>query len=74
MTFINLQGELNKTYQVGFHLSAEAPRPRMEAKWPKSPEENLQRLDDAGLPFDRGVPYCIRCKGMQWLLSSYNPC
>ncbi|KAG7009356.1 hypothetical protein G7Y79_00003g012240 [Physcia stellaris] len=45
-TLINLQGKLDQKYQAG---------------WPSSPEENLQRLKNAGLPYERGVPKCNRC-------------
>lgn len=31
--------------------------------WPASPEENLKRLEDAGIPLDRGVPRCGNCSG-----------
>jgi hypothetical protein len=30
----------------------------MKERWPKSAEENLKRLGDAGIPMDRGVPKC----------------
>lgn len=35
----------------------------MAAGWPKDAEENLERLKDAGLPMDRGIPKCSRCDG-----------
>ncbi|KAL9128954.1 MAG: hypothetical protein Q9217_002470 [Psora testacea] len=60
-TYINLQGELDKTYQVGFYLSDRPKRGRAEAVWPKDAEENMKRLKDAGLPFERGIPNCSRC-------------
>ena len=82
MTFIDLQGNEDKTYRVGFHFSFDVPRQRMASAWPASQEENLERLKDAGLPFDRGVPYCLRCKGKSsvllpnsrscWLTKSQN--
>ncbi|KAL9066974.1 MAG: hypothetical protein Q9161_007218 [Pseudevernia consocians] len=60
-TYVNLQGELDKTYKVGFHLS---PKPRRETAkqgWPETPKENIQRLKNAGLPMERGIPKCMRC-------------
>lgn len=36
----------------------------MKGRWPATPEENLERLDDAGIPLDRGVPKCTRCGEM----------
>lgn len=62
-TYVNLQGELDKTYKVGFHLS---PKPRRETAkqgWPETPEENIERLKNAGLPMERGIPKCMRCNG-----------
>lgn len=63
LTFVNLQGELDKTYQVGFYFSPKPKRANMAAGWPKDAEENLERLKDAGLPMDRGIPKCTRCDG-----------
>lgn len=62
-TFVNLQGELDQKYQVGFHLSDKPRRKSQEEAWPSSKEENLERLKDAGLPMDRGIPKCTRCDG-----------
>ena len=36
----------------------------MKERWPASPAENLERLKNAGLPMDRGVPKCSRCEEM----------
>lgn len=36
----------------------------MKERWPASPEENLKRLENAGLPMDRGIPKCNRCGEM----------
>ena len=55
---MNLQGELGKKFVVGYFLSDKAQRPSMRGRWPKSSEENLRRLEDAGVPMDRGVPKC----------------
>ena len=60
---MDLQGELDKTYQVGFHLSDKPRRSNAVANWPKDAEENLDRLKDAGLPMERGIPKCSRCDG-----------
>lgn len=58
-----MQGELDKKYQVGFYFSAKPRRVNARQGWPSSPEENIERLKDAGLPFERGVPKCGRCGG-----------
>jgi len=62
-TYVNLQGELDKTYQVGYYFSPKPKRAIMAASWPESTEENLERLKDAGMPLDRGIPKCNRCDG-----------
>ena len=72
-TYVNLQGELNKIYKVGFHLS---PRPKRETAkqgWPATPEENLERLKNAGLPMERGIPKCMRCDGkLSFICASHS--
>ena len=65
-TYVNLQGELDKTYKVGFHLSANPKRETAKQGWPETPEENIERLKDAGLPLERGIPKCMRCDGMSF--------
>lgn len=62
-TYVNLQGELDKTYKVGFHLSPKPKRETAKPGWPETPEDNLVRLKDAGLPMERGIPKCQRCDG-----------
>ncbi|KAL8960468.1 MAG: hypothetical protein Q9193_002837, partial [Seirophora villosa] len=32
--------------------------------WPSSDDENFERLKDAGAPYERGIPKCLRCKEM----------
>lgn len=62
-TRVNLQGKLNCKYEVGYYFSAQPQRKRAKAGWPPNEEENLKRLQDAGLTSDRGVPKCSRCNG-----------
>lgn len=62
-TYVNLQGELDQTYKVGFHLSPHPKRETMKQGWPETPEENVERLKNAGLPMERGIPKCMRCDG-----------
>lgn len=57
-TNVNLQGEIEKKFAVGYYFSSKAQRPTLAAKWPSSVEENLERLADAGIPMDRGVEKC----------------
>ena len=68
-TYVNLQGELDKTYKVGFHLSPNPKRKTAKQGWPESPEQNIERLKDAGLPMERGIPKCMRCDGNRFYSS-----
>ncbi|MCJ1371150.1 hypothetical protein MMC20_002365 [Loxospora ochrophaea] len=63
-TLVNLQGKIDCKYQVGFFFSAKPRRANARQGWPSGPEENLERLEDAGLPMDRGIPKCTNCNGM----------
>lgn len=58
LTYTNcdLQGNLDKTYTVNWRFSEKPGRPKEAEVWPESIEENLKRLEDAGVPVDRGVP------------------
>lgn len=62
-TLVNIQGKIDCAYEVGFYFSAKPQRKSAKEGWPESPEENLERLKDAGLPVDRGIPKCGRCGG-----------
>ena len=61
LSLIDLQGKLNCTYVVGFYYNPKPQRANLSERWPSSPEENIDRLADAGLPYDRQVPKCINC-------------
>lgn len=65
MSLINLQGKLNCKYVVGFYFSHKPQRATLRERWPPSVEENLVRLEDAGLPYDRQIPKCSNCGGKQ---------
>lgn len=65
-TLVNIQGKLNCTYEVGFYFSDKPQRKSAKEGWPESAELNLERLKDAGLPMDRGIPKCGRCGGKSW--------
>ena len=58
---IDLQGKLGKKYVVGFYYSPKAQRENLKERWPASVEDNIERLEDAGLPYDRQVPKCNNC-------------
>lgn len=57
-TNVSLQGEVGKKYAVGYYFSEKPQRPTLTAKWPATPEENLERLADAGTTLERGVEKC----------------
>lgn len=57
-TIINLQGKKDQTYVVSFQFSPKPKRAAFAEGWPSTPEENLTRLAEAGLPMDRMVPKC----------------
>lgn len=63
VTFTNmdLQGHLGRTYNVNFRLSDKPKRPSEKDSWPASPEENYERLKDAGEVVDVGMSKCSNC-------------
>ncbi|KAB8290749.1 hypothetical protein EYC80_008386 [Monilinia laxa] len=60
-TNMDLQGNLDRKYTVSWRKSSKHNRPKEKENWPATPEENLERLADAGQPVDRGIPLCSRC-------------
>ena len=63
LTLIDLDGTLNHKYLVKLGWSLSARRVRDEDLYPKTEEENFERLKDAGMPFDRGLTLCFICRG-----------
>jgi hypothetical protein len=63
-TLMDLQGKLGCTYAVTYRLSDKPKRPKENEGWPKSPEENIERLKDAGEAVDCGVPLCGNCNNL----------
>ena len=57
-THVDLQGNIGKKFAIGYYLNEKAQRPTLVPKWPKTPEENLERLADVGMPLDRGIDLC----------------
>lgn len=62
-TLMDLQGNLDKKYQVRFSTSKTPPRPKEKQGWPKE-KQNLERLKDCGVAVDRRLPKCTNCDGM----------
>ena len=73
MCLINLQGKLNCKYVVGFYFSHKLQRATLRERWPPSVEENLARLEDAGLPYDRQIPKCSNCGGKHAVWNNKQP-
>lgn len=69
-TNMDLQGNLEKKYSITWRLSDKPMRPREKDSWPSSPEENLERLADAGTPVDRGLPKCSNCDQLGHIFKS----
>lgn len=60
-TLIDLQGKLDCTYVVNFFFNDQPQRLVFKDRWPETPEQNLERLGDAGFPYDRMIPKCGNC-------------
>ena len=54
-------GQIGMQYQLIFSNTPDAPRKKDEEGWPKSVQENLERLESAGFLLDSGVPVCGNC-------------
>ncbi|EED17718.1 zinc knuckle transcription factor (CnjB), putative [Talaromyces stipitatus ATCC 10500] len=63
-TLIDLQGKLDCTYVVKLFFSPDPRRGTLKERWPTTPEENLERLADAGFEYDRMIPKCSNCGEM----------
>ncbi|KAF2753376.1 hypothetical protein EJ05DRAFT_480391 [Pseudovirgaria hyperparasitica] len=68
-TLVDLKGNTGKKYSLGFYFSEKPRRRNAGEGWPKTPEDNLERLKDAGFPMDALVIKCGRCAGMRFLIS-----
>jgi hypothetical protein len=60
LTNMDLQGNMDKKYTVSYRFSNKPARPREAEGWP-TPEENIERLADAGDVVDRGLSKCNNC-------------
>ena len=58
---MDFQGNLDKTYTVAYRFDFKPARPREADAWPKSIEENQERLKDAGEVVTRGLDKCTNC-------------
>lgn len=60
-TNVDPAGNIGKTYTLAYYASASCPRPILMPMWPKDAADNLARLEDVGVPMERGVPICSNC-------------
>lgn len=61
LTNMDLQGNLDRKYSITWRISPTIKRPKEKASWPDTPEDNIERLKNAGEPVDRGLPKCRQC-------------
>ena len=71
-TLVNLQGEIDQKYTIGYFFSPKCMRKNLQEQWPATVEENLERLKAAGVAMDRGVPKCNNCGGKSLDRQSYT--
>ncbi|EKV07127.1 Zinc knuckle transcription factor (CnjB), putative [Penicillium digitatum PHI26] len=64
MSLIDLQGVLDRKFVIGFFFSPKASRGHLRDRWPADAEENVQRMNNAGIPYERKVPKCLNCGGL----------
>ena len=60
-TIIDLQGNIDKQYVIWIRKSPKPSRPYEAEMWPATPEENFDRLKDAGVVESRRAVRCSRC-------------
>ncbi|CZT41586.1 related to hexamer-binding protein HEXBP [Rhynchosporium secalis] len=60
-TNMDLQGHLGKKYAISWRWDPKPRAPKEMDVWPTSPEENMERLADAGQPTDCKMPKCSNC-------------
>jgi hypothetical protein len=60
-TLVNFQGKTDQKYTVSLQWSSEPRRAAFAVGWPSSPEENINRLGEAGFPMDSFVTVCRNC-------------
>lgn len=63
-TNVDLDGSAGRTHTLAYFTSASCPRPILMPLWPKDAAENLERLEDVGVPMERGVPICGNCDNL----------
>jgi hypothetical protein len=62
-TIVNLQGKIDMKFAVSIQFSDKPRRAAFAEGWPKTKEENMARLAEAGFILDRMVQKCSNCAG-----------
>lgn len=60
-TIVSLQGEPDQKYVLSFQFSQKPRRLHFAEGWPSTPEENMQRLAEAGIIMDSFARKCTNC-------------
>lgn len=60
-TIVNLQGKIDQTFSVSIQFAPKPRRAKFAEGWPQTPEENMERLGQAGFIMDRMVQKCTNC-------------
>lgn len=63
MTSVNLQGKNGCEFVIGYYYSLKPKRAKYADGFPSTPEENMERLKDAGTTMQSLLPYCYNCQG-----------
>jgi len=63
-TNMDLQGNLGKKHSISWRWSDKPRAPKEMDIWPATPDENLERLADAGQPIDCKMPKCSNCDAL----------
>jgi len=60
-TNVALDGAKDREFTLGIFKAPACPRPVLMPTWPKDAADNLARLENTGVPLERGVPICTNC-------------
>ncbi|KJY00586.1 hypothetical protein TI39_contig322g00007 [Zymoseptoria brevis] len=69
-TIVNFQGKPDQKYVLSFQFSARPRRVKFSEGWPTTPEENIERLAEAGVVMDGFVQKCRNCEQIGHLASA----
>ncbi|SMR43876.1 unnamed protein product [Zymoseptoria tritici ST99CH_3D1] len=69
-TIVNFQGKPDQKYVLSFQFSARPRRVKFSEGWPTTPEENIERLAEAGVVMDGFVQKCRNCEQIVESLST----